>query len=257
METRYGLEMAIRHDPLGFSYGEEVIGPMPEIRTLAQMRSLLRDPGCDGPAQVYATATDVARLDDRAELERRMLRFCVVACAAGTLGAEPVHSQGHVHPISQHSGWSPPELIEIWQGRAMVYMQEYVAEDAGRCFAVQAGPGEKVLVPPGWAHAILSATPDAPLAFATCCDRERRADHGALCARHGLAWYPLVQGTHIVWQRNPHYAPGQLQVITPRRYHEFGLTDAPLYQQFRDDPARLQFISRPGRVAAQWRRFLP
>jgi hypothetical protein len=36
-------------------------------------------------------------------------------------------------------------------------MQEYVDDDPGRCFAVLAGPGEKVLVPPGWGH-----VPDVP-----------------------------------------------------------------------------------------------
>lgn len=41
-----------------------------------------------------------------------------------------------------------PELYEIWQGKAIIYMQEYVDDDPGRCFAVLAGPGEKVLVLP-------------------------------------------------------------------------------------------------------------
>lgn len=48
---------------------------------------------------------------------------------------------GHVHRISQHSGWSPPELYEIWQGKAIIYMQEYVDDDPGRCFAVLAEAG--------------------------------------------------------------------------------------------------------------------
>ena len=28
----YGLDMTVHHHPLGFSYGDEVTGPMPEIR---------------------------------------------------------------------------------------------------------------------------------------------------------------------------------------------------------------------------------
>jgi hypothetical protein len=40
--------MAIHHRPLGFSYGNDVTGPMPEIRRLDQIRASLRDPTAKG-----------------------------------------------------------------------------------------------------------------------------------------------------------------------------------------------------------------
>ncbi len=40
----YGLDMAIHQRPLGFSYGNDVTGPMPEIRRLDQIRALARSP---------------------------------------------------------------------------------------------------------------------------------------------------------------------------------------------------------------------
>lgn len=110
----YGLDMTVHRHPLGFSYGEDVTGPMPEIRRLDQIRASLREPQCEGPEEVYAIAMDVARMQDREELKKRMLLFGVVTYAAGRLGEEPIRSQGHVHRVSQHSGWSPPELYEIW-----------------------------------------------------------------------------------------------------------------------------------------------
>ncbi|POP41302.1 glucose-6-phosphate isomerase [Superficieibacter electus] len=255
--TDYGLDMSVHQQPLGFSYGNDVIGPMPEIRTLDQIRGSLRDPDCDGPEQVYAIAMDVARLQDREELQKRMLLFGVVTYAAGQLGDEPIRSQGHVHRISQHSGWSPPELYEIWQGKAIIYMQEFVEDEPGRCFAVLAGPGEKVLVPPGWGHATISASPDEALTFGAWCDREYGFEYEAVRAHKGLAWYPLVQNNNIIWQHNSHYLPGRLQVVTPRKYTEFGITDEPVYQQFINDPARFQFISKPEKAAASWLNFHP
>lgn len=255
--TNFGVDMTVHSSPLGFSYGNDVTGPMPEIRTLDQIRPSLRDPQCEGPEEVYAIAMDVARMQDRAELEKRMLLFGVVTYAAGTLGEEPIRSQGHVHRISLHSGWSSPELYEIWQGKAIIYMQEYVDDDPGRCFAVLAGPGDKVLVPPGWGHATISASPDEALTFGAWCDREYGFEYDAVRAHKGLAWYPLVQEKQIVWQYNTHYMPGRLQVITPRQYREFGLSDEPIYQQFIDDPARFQFISHPDKVADLWRNFHP
>lgn len=53
--------------------------------------------------------------------------------------------------------WSPPKIYEIWAGEAVILMQESTIHDAGRCYAVDAGPGDKVIVPPGWAHATVSA----------------------------------------------------------------------------------------------------
>ncbi len=106
---------------------------------------------------------DVGKGKDAEELQRRMLLFGVVTYAAGRLGKEPVRSQGHVQKVSAHSGWPPPELYEIWSGRAIIYMQERIK--SGRCFAIEAGPGETVLVPPGWAHATISANPEEPMTF--------------------------------------------------------------------------------------------
>ena len=121
---RFGLDVRISDCPMGFGYGNDVIGPLPEIRTLEQIRRSLRDPDCQGPEQVYAIAMDVAKQQHLAELKKRMLLFGIVTYAQGQLGQEPIRSQGHVHRISAHSGWSPPELYEVWQGKAIIYMQE-------------------------------------------------------------------------------------------------------------------------------------
>lgn len=254
---RYCLDMEIHHQPPGFSYGEDVIGTMPEIRWLDQIRRSLRDPQCDGPDQVYVIAMDVARMQDRHELKSRKLRFSVATYAVGQLGDEPIHSQGHIHRVSQHSGESCAELYEIWQGKGIIYMQERVASDPGRCFAVIAMPGEKVLIPPGWGHCVISASRDTPLSVSAWGEREYSVDYDAVQAHQGLAWYPLWQDDCIVWQHNSHYAPGRLQVVTPRQYREFGITALPIYQQFIDDPACLQFISKPKKHVVLWDNFHP
>ncbi|VTM23942.1 glucose-6-phosphate isomerase [Raoultella terrigena] len=192
-------------------------------------------------------------MQDRDELKKRMLLFGVVTYAAGRLGEEPVRSQGHIHRISQHSGWSPPELYEIWQGKAIIYMQERVEDDPGRCFAVIAEPGDKVLVPPGWGHATISADPEVPLTFGAWCDREYGFEYDAVRAHKGLAWYPLLQDNHVIWQHNSRYLPGRLQAITPRRYVEFGLTSAPIlsavYRRSRPPAVYLQPGQGGGSVA--------
>lgn len=149
--------------------------------------------------------------------------FGVVTYAAGRLGKEPVRSQGHVHRISSHSGWSPPELYEIWRGWAVILMQEYAADDPGRVYAVEAGPGEKVLAPPGWAHATMSADSRRPLTFCALCDREFGFDYEQLRRRRGLAWYPLLtEDKDLAWEANAVYRCSALERKAPRACEDFG-----------------------------------
>lgn len=254
-----GFAIRAQHSPLGFQYGPDVFGPVPEQRTLEAIRGSLRNPACDGPEIVYAIVMDVGKVGHRAQLEERMLLYGAVTYASGRLGDEPVRSQGHVHRISQHSGWSPPEVYEIWSGRAFVYMQERAADQPGRCYAVIAEPGDVVIVPPAWAHATISADPMQPLTFGAWCDREYGFEYGEVRRHRGLAWYPLVRpdGT-LEWRRNESYAPAELTIKEPNSYAELGLeSGTPIYTQFERDPDRFRFISQPETRQDVWAHFVP
>lgn len=250
-------------EPLGFRYLPGAFGPEPELRSLDAIRPSLRDPRCTGPDPVYAIAMDVGRQECRSELERRMLLFGVVTYAAGSLGDEPVRSQGHVHRVSRHSGWSPPEVYEIWDGAACVYMQEHAADDPGRCYAILAGAGDLVVVPPGWAHATISADPSRPLTFGALCDREYGFEYEEVRKRKGLAWYPLLTPEGgLRWEHNPAYLAlktnAELEVRASADYSRLGLRpNVPLFQQTTEAPDRLQWVSKPGLVAEVWHHFRP
>ena len=167
-----GIDITPVQSPMGFTYGADVFGPEVEIRRLEDIRASLRDPQCKGPEQVYSIAMDVGKEEHRALLNKLHLLFGVVTYSAGKLGQEPVRSQGHIHKISPYSGWSTPEIYEIWSGEAIIYMQEYAEDQPGRCYAVHAFPGDVVIVPPYWVHATISANPRLPLTFGAWCDRD-------------------------------------------------------------------------------------
>lgn len=254
-----GLDIRLKQHPLGFEFGPGVFGPEPEYRSLDSIRRSLHDPACTGPDPVYAIVMDVGKQKHRKELERRGLLFGVVTYASGRLGREPVRSQGHVHRVASHSGWAPPELYEIWEGQAVIYMQESASNDPGRCFAVTAGPGDVVVVPPGWAHATLSVDPTSPLTFGAWCDRDYGFEYAQVRAHGGLAWYALLgDDGRLEWRQNSRYLPSGLRIGPPRDYHEFGLHKGiSIYTQFENDPATMQWVSEPGRFAKEWEGFAP
>ena len=261
------LELSIKFDPklgvhchaseLQFSYDEGVFGPQPEFRRLDDIRRSLRDPGCQGPDPVYSIVMDVGRREHRAELQRRMLLFGVVVYPAGRLGDEPVRGQGHIHAIAPHCGWSTPELFEIWEGRAVIYAQESADDNPGRCFAVNAGVGDKVVVPPGWAHSVINADPRTRMVFGAWCDRQYGFVYDAIRAHHGLAWFPVLDDEgDINWEQNPSYRSTVLSTRGPRTYPELGLhPETPIYEQFATEPESIQWVSEPARVAPVWAAF--
>jgi glucose-6-phosphate isomerase, archaeal len=244
---------------LRYLYGTGVFGPEPEYRHLDAIRKSLRDPDCSGPDPVYSILMDVGREEHRGELHRRMLLFGVVAYATGRLGCEPVRSQGHIHAVAPHSGWSPPEVFEIWQGRAIVYAQERASDDPGQCVAVEAGPGQKVVVPPGWAHCVINAAPNEVMLFGALCDRQYGFDYRGVRAHGGLAWFPLLEGGDAIrWESNPRYAPSTLSIRGARSYPELGLLNSePLYEQFARSPESVQWVSEPARLGDLWPDFEP
>ncbi len=255
-----GISIQPITDPLGFVYGEGCFGPLVENRKLDDIRESLHDPVCDGPEVVYAIAMDVGKIQHRPLLQQMMLLYGVVTYAKGKLGKEPVRSQGHIHKISSHSGWSPPEVYEVWSGKAIIYMQEYVLDDPGRCFAVYAGAGDIVVVPPEWAHATISADPNLTLTFGAWCDREYGFLYDDVRARNGLAWYPVLDDKNeISWNANPNYDQSELVIKRPEKYKEaLGIDKAmPVYKQFEYEPARFQFVSKPGLKKEVWKNFTP
>lgn len=252
------IEIATQKDSLNFQFGPGVFGPEAELRSLDAVRSSLLDPQSCGPDPLYGICMDVGREQSAAELKRRHLLFGVVAFAAGSIGQEPVRSQGHVHAIAAHSGWSPPELFEIWEGRAIIYAQEHSGDCPGRCFAVTARPGDHVIVPPGWPHLVVNADAEVRMVFAALCDRQYGFEYEDVRARGGVAWFPIRSGDAFKWKPNPAYKPSTLLIGPPRLCDDFGLAvGASIFEQFDSNPDSLQWVSQPGLAAEEWKNFSP
>jgi len=259
MNFNPGFDIRPTTQPMGFEYGPNVFGPEVENRTLNSIRKSLRDPQCSGPDPVYSIAMDVGKSEHLPILEKLHLLYGAVTYAAGRLGNEPVRSQGHIHKVSPFSGWSTPEVYEIWSGKAIIYMQETSEDQPGRCFAVVANPGDVVIVPPNWAHATISADPEQPLTFGAWCDREYGFEYGAVRARKGLAWFPVISDHgEIEWHKNPNYLECKLIEKSPEIYIQFGIDPSKsIYSQFEENRLKFEFVPLPQMIKDIWVNFMP
>lgn len=255
-----GIAVAPHPSGAGFVYGEDVFGPEPENRRLDDIRRSLLDPACTGPEIVYSIAMDVGRTKDRELLRSLHLLFGVVTYAAGKLGREPVRSQGHIHRASPRNGCSTPEVYEIWAGRAVIYMQEYAEDRPGRCYAVEARPGEVVIVPPGWVHATVSASPEQPLTFGAWCDRDYGFEYAGVRRHQGIAWFPVYNGQNeLEWLPNPRYQlSSELILKKPGDYAALGIRKGlSIYRTFETSPETFRYVPDPQTRAQVWQTFEP
>ena len=259
---KFNLELNItpQTNPLGFQYGADCFGPQVENRKLDDIRQSLLKPNCEGPETVYSIAMNVGKKKHYEQLKELHLLFGVVTYAKGRLGDEPIRSQGHIHKKSAYGqDWSTPEVYQIWSGKAVIYMQEYADDNPGKCYAVYAEPGDVVIVPPGWAHATISADPETPLTFGAWCDLEYGFEYEKVRAHKGLAWFPLINGSRgLSWHANQHYNKSTLIEKQTNNYNLFGIKQGVcIYQQFENSPELFSFVPKPSIKKYLWDTFVP
>jgi glucose-6-phosphate isomerase len=254
-----GFNIKATTDPMGFEYGADCFGPEVEHRSLDAIRKSLKDPTCDGPDVVYSIAMDVGKKEHLPILKDMYLLYGCVTYAAGRLGDEPIRSQGHTHAVSAHCGWSTPEVYEIWQGKAVIYMQETAMDNSGKCYAVYAEPGDVVIVPPYWAHSTISADPEQPLTFGAWCDRQYGFEYDDIRAHGGLTWFPVLnEDNELEWSHNDAYEACELIKKSPDDYSFLGLEKGvSLYEQFEKNNELFRFVPEPELKKTEWKTFVP
>lgn len=253
-----GFNIKANLNTLEFIYGEDVYGPICEKRKLDDIRKSLSDPSVKGPEYVYSVAMDVAKKIHRQDLLERNLLYGAMIFCKGTLGEEPVRSQGHIHAVSKSCNASTCEVYEIWSGEAYIYMQECAKDDPGRCYAIHACANDVVIVPPGWAHATINADPSKEMLFGAWCVRDYGFDYKDVREHHGIAYFPKVRNDKIIFEANPSYQAQGLVIKEARSYPEFKIIkNVPIYTQYENDPDKFTFVSNPKSVQHIWDNFQP
>lgn len=222
--------------------------PAEEARSLAALRPVLRDPDATGPDPAYRMYRG-AGVPAQLEVPGRLgLRFDLTVLRAGRIGHEPVKTFGHAHPPAPGGDVSYPELYQVLHGQAWILLQRQQGEMT-ELFAIPAGPGDLVLIPPGFAHATVNGG-DGPLVLANWVCGSFASDYEGVRARRGMAFYRLADR----WEPNPRYPRPVLYRAAPTPAGLLGLKPGePVYAWGVRQPERLGFLSRPAEQPEPWR----
>jgi glucose-6-phosphate isomerase len=246
-----GFPVGLDTSALTLSFGPGVTTAPVAVRRLDDVRSLLRDPGATGPDHLYTIYMDI-RVPGRAEELRSLgLGYGAVVCNHGALGGEALRSQGHVHSAPADTGVAYSEIYELWHGRGLVYMQDSATDSVSDVVVVEAGPGDKVVVPPGWAHATVNVG-GTPMAFGAVYALSARLLYEPLRKLRGTAHYVLADGT---LEPNPRYrtVPAARRQ-RPHEIPELGIGHGrPVLS---GELGLLDLVSRPERYPAVWERLV-
>jgi glucose-6-phosphate isomerase, archaeal len=244
-----GLDVRLDPARLQLEFGPGIVAPGGERRMLDDVRGALATPNAEGPEHLYTIYMDICVEDDLEALQRQSLLYGAVVYNSGQIGSERLRSQGHVHSAKAGTGLRYSEVYEFWTGHGFVYLQKECSPVVTRAFLIPVAPGDKVIVPLGWAH-LTVASPEETLSFGAWCARENRLEYAQLHNLGGPAHFVLADGRVV---RNPRYERvPEIEVVEPGHLPLLGLPDRPIYTAWKDDPRRFDFLPRPELVDGVW-----
>jgi glucose-6-phosphate isomerase len=242
-----GIEMSLER-PGRLVFGGDLEPVQPDIRTLEQARGVLWNMTAAGPGELYYMYRGVSRQADREMFERQRIRYDITVILPGTISGEYVKTVGHYHPAAEGTEVQYPEVYEVMSGKAHYLLQKPGADPLtiSDVVIVEASPGDKVLIPPGYGHVTMNPG-DEPLVMANLIEREFRSVYEPFSASHGAAYYELLEKDMPVFVENEHYKEvAEPRLVEPRDLQEFGLVKGtPLYVAFVKRPEAFDYLVKP------------
>lgn len=256
LEKLAGLPIALSNARLIFK------GPLSEskrdhqVRTLEEVRPYLRDQQIDsGLTEIYLIYRGVNLPADGDLLIKHRLRYDLTIIFPGRLGLEFPKTIGHYHELKPGTNLSYPEIYEIISGKAYFLFQRIQDGDrAEEVYLIEAAPGEKVIVPPGFGHITINAG-SKPLVIANVFPIGVNSIYDFFKSHRGAAYYILAKaGKNFTAEKNNHYRSiGKLECRKPKKtLAALKLNLAmPLYASVRGNIKGFEFLLNPENFKAE------
>jgi glucose-6-phosphate isomerase len=212
--------------------------PPPRARTIDEIRGVLMDPSCECGEPLYLMYRDLSRTrEDGQWLRDQDLRYDVTVIPARTLCGEYVKTKGHHHP--ENGNRVPyPEIYEVLEGEAHYLLQTRSTDDVR---LVQAGPGDRILIPPGYGHVTINPG-SGTLVMANIVSTLFESDYSVYEELRGAAYFELEGGRLV---KNPRYSRAAgIRTLKASEQKGIGSLPArPLYDLI--GTGSLGFLNRP------------
>jgi glucose-6-phosphate isomerase len=206
---------------------------------------------------IYSVYRNVSRQSDATEIQSAHIRYDITIIPPGVFTGERsefVRTAGHYHPVKPGSSTRFAEVYEVILGRAYWILQRpnfANPSEIEEIYIVEAGPGEKLVMIPGFGHMLVNAFRET-LITANWINDTFIYDYHPYEQLRGSGYWMIESLTPdtIEFMRNTNYTKiPELQKLRPRDIPEFGLNQRePLYHLVRS-LEKLDFLSNPERYA--------
>lgn len=237
-------------------------------RSLDELKPYLKNPETkNGPDPVYCVWRYAHLKKDDEKIRAANLRYDLTLIPPGKIcpvrndisngiGCEFVKTAGHFHKNKINANLPYPEVYEVLMGRAYFLIQspDKNPKNIKVVRLIEAGPGEKILVPPHFSGHTTINVFNKPLLMANWISDNAIYDYESYKNNHGASYYFLDNGNLIDIVKNPNYdSVPEIKKIRPKEYPEFGLVkNQPLYSLV-DNLDKLRFLNYPEEFKGEWR----
>mgnify|MGYP001585905555 FL=1 len=258
IEHQSGLPIAFDPSSNTIHWSEGIRAAETHVRTLAQMRDYLREPEAEAIASaIYTVYRNTARSDDRERIAAAGFRYDITIIPPGSFAGarnEFFRTAGHYHPLAPDSAIPYPEVYEVIAGRVYWLLQRHASEDPAvleEVYLVEAGPGEKAIMLPGFGHISINARRE-PVVMANWTADHFSNNYAPYRQFRGGGYWALEGETPetVEFELNTNYARvAELKKLRPREIPSLGLLRSkPLYG-LAGNLEKLRFLSDPGSFA--------
>ncbi len=251
LEKSSGLPLRL-DESLGLVFPHSVMVTKEITSTIDDLRLFMPDGATASAPVIYKVFRDVGFTEDRGRIRATGLCYDITAINAGTIRfkdetGEYFRTAGHYHKLSS-GGVQYPEMYEVLTGRGRWLIQRYVsnAAEIDEIYLIEAGPGEKICIPPSFGHITINAESDT-LVIANIVADKVEHDYEPFKILKGAAVRLLASSVpnmiEIESNRNYRVVP-PLRKLKPKKDWYNGYFDS-LYTALASDPNKFSFLAKP------------
>jgi len=188
---------------------------------------------------------------DHETIKEHGLRFDITVIPPKKIGKEFIKTFGHYHPPAEDN-LSYTEIYEVLKGEAIYLLQKVEGDKVVDVVAVEAGEGDKVIIPPNYGHVTINPS-NKELKMANWVYRHFKSNYEPYERLKGACYYYTEDG----WIKNPNYEEvPDLRFVKPKIPKELGLRKSEEMYKLVRDLSKLEFLYRPSKYLSMFEEIL-